>query len=99
MEDRIFKKGDIVSHFKREKMTTEQLKQDPNLYLYEIIGTSRHTENKEDLMIYKPLYNTECVAGVDYAARPLSMFLSEVDHEKYPEIEQKYRFELFKKGE
>lgn len=93
MEDRSFKKGDIVRHFKREKMTDEQLEKEPNLYLYEIIGTSRHTESKEELMIYKPLYEAECMKGVDYAARPLNMFLSEVDHEKYPDIKQKYRFE------
>ena len=91
---RIFKKGTIVQHFKREKMTKEQLEKDPNLYLYEIIGTSRHTEDKEELMIYKPLYDTDCVKDVDYVARPLDMFMSEVDHEKYPDIKQKYRFEL-----
>ena len=92
-----FNKGDIVQHFKREKMTEEQLREEPNLYLYEIIGTSRHTESGEELMIYKPLYKTECVEGVNYAARPLDMFMSEVDHLKYPEIKQKYRFEIFNK--
>lgn len=44
-------------------------------------------------MIYKPLYPTECTKGVDFDARPLEMFMSEVDHEKYPDITQKYRFE------
>lgn len=91
--ERDFVKGDIVGHFKREKMSEEQLERDPNLYLYEIIGTARHTETKEEFMIYKPLYETECAKGVDYVARPLEMFNSEVDHEKYPEIKQKYRFE------
>ena len=75
-------------------MTEEQLKNEPNLYLFEIIGTARHSENKEELMIYKPLYPAKCTKGVDYAVRPLEMFMSEVDHEKYPEITQKYRFEL-----
>ena len=91
--ERDFVKGDIVGHFKRELLSEEQLEREPNEYLYEIIGTARHTESGEELMIYKPLYETECVEGVDYAARPLDMFTSEVDHDKYPEIKQKYRFE------
>ena len=97
MENRKFVSGDIVKHFKRETKTPEELEKEPNSYLYEIIGTSRHTETKEELMIYKPLYYTDCMEGVDYAARPLDMFMSEVDHEKYPEIKQKYRFEKVKK--
>ena len=91
--ERKFSKGDIVKHFKREKISKAELEKEPNLYLYKIIGTARHTENGEELMIYEPLYSTECVDGVDFVVRPLEMFLSEVDHEKYPEIKQKYRFE------
>ena len=89
----MFKKGDIVRHFKRETVSKNELKEEPNMYLYEIIGTARHTETSEELMIYKPLYYTDCIKGVLYAAKPLSMFTSEVDHEKYPNIKQKYRFE------
>ena len=95
--NREFKNGDIVKHFKRETISKEELKNNPTIYLYEIIGTSRHTESKEELMIYKPLYETDCTNGVDFAARPLKMFLSEVDHVKYPDIKQKYRFEKVEK--
>ena len=96
MEEK-YKKGDIVKHFKRELLTEEELNNNPNKYLYEIIGTSRNTETSEELMIYKPLYSTNCTDGVDYAARPLSMFVSEVDHQKYQKKKKKYRFE--KEGE
>ena len=89
--EREFLKGDIVGHFKRELLDEEE--RNSNKYLYEVIGTARHTESGEELMIYKPLYDTECVKGVDYVARPIEMFTSEVDHLKYPEIKQKYRFE------
>ncbi len=94
--ERNFNKGDIVQHFKRETITGEQLEEEPNLYLYEIIGTARNTESKEEVMIYKPLYPTECMNGVDFVVRPLEMFMSEVDRYKYPNISQKYRFELKK---
>jgi hypothetical protein len=94
MENR-FKPGDIVKHFKRETISEEDLLKDPMKYLYLIIGTSRHTETGEEMVIYKPLYDVETMHGVDFAARPLEMFLSEVDHVKYPNIKQKYRFELY----
>ena len=93
--ERKFKSGDIVKHFKRVTITEQQLREEPDLYLYEIIGTARHTENKEELMIYRPLFSTECKKGVNFVARPLKMFMSEVDHKKYPDITQKYRFEKY----
>ena len=87
-----FKVGDVVQHFKREMITDH----DGTEYLYLIVGTAKHTETGETLVLYRPLYGpTPCLAGVDVAARPIEMFMSEVDQEKYPNIKQKYRFEKF----
>ncbi|OKZ74741.1 MAG: hypothetical protein BHV87_07835 [Clostridiales bacterium 36_14] len=51
-----------------------------------VIGISRHTETEERSVVYEydgHIWN-----------RPLEMFMSEVDKGKYPNTEQKYRFEL-----
>lgn len=69
------KKNAIYKHFKGD------------LYLVEDIAIN--TENGEDLVIYRALYD-EC----KLYARPLSMFLSKVDKEKYPNVKQRYRFEF-----
>ena len=79
--------GRIVRHFKRGMLPDEE-RASSTKYLYEIIGVAEHTETREKLVIYRALYG-EC--GI--YARPLEMFLSETDREKYPQAAQKFRFE------
>ena len=88
--ERSFQPGDVVQHFKRTLLSPEELRQEPEQYLYDVIGTAEHTETGEILMIYRPRYGEQKLY-----ARPLRMFLSEVDREKYPDAVQRYRFEKY----
>ena len=58
-----------------------------DLYLVEDIAI--HSETKEKYVVYRGLYGS-----AELYIRPMEMFLSEVDHEKYPNVKQKWRFEL-----
>jgi len=58
-----------------------------DLYIVEDIAI--HSETKEKYVVYRGLYGKS-----ELYIRPYDMFLSEVDKEKYPNAEQKYRFEL-----
>ena len=55
-------------------------------HICKIIAIAKNSETEEDMIVYEH-------TGTIWV-RPYDMFVSEVDHKKYPDIEQKYRFEL-----
>lgn len=83
VQERDIHVGDIVRHFKREWVS-----ENTSEYLYKVLAFAQHTETGEKLVIYQGLY-----APFKICARPFAMFMSEVDHDKYPDVRQKYRFE------
>ena len=54
---------------------------------HRVIAIAKHSETLEELVIYTHEDTNEVWA------RPIDLFESEVDHEKYPDVKQKFRFE------
>lgn len=56
---------------------------------YLVVDVANHSETQDKYVVYRKLYDDGSLW-----IRPIDMFLSEVDHAKYPDVKQKYRFEL-----
>lgn len=56
---------------------------------YQVVCVAIHSESKEPMVVYKALYDEKQIY-----CRPLDMFISEVDKNKYPDVEQLHRFQL-----
>ena len=57
--------------------------------LYLVEDVARCSEDDQEYVVYRKL-SGDCSLWI----RPKAMFLSEVDHAKYPQVQQRYRFEL-----
>lgn len=62
--------------------------------LYQIVTIAVHTETSDKLVVYRSIENPERVF-----ARPLEMFMSEVDRIRHPFVKAKYRFTLMVEAE
>lgn len=58
---------------------------------YRIICLARNTETEENMVVYQSITENGVLDRI--WVRNEDMFCSEVDHEKYPDVKQKYRFE------
>lgn len=74
--------GEIWEHFKSTEQNTKRY------FIITSATNATNGRNNERVVVYRALYGD----GGIYC-RNMDEFLSEVDHEKYPDAKQKYRFE------
>ena len=87
IEERL-RPGDIIQHFKRELLAAPG-----ETYLSQIVSWARHSESDERYVVYRALYGTQ-----ETWVRPYAMFMGEVDRQKYPQVRQRWRFELVERS-
>jgi hypothetical protein len=87
--ERIKRKRDLLRHKIEIKKHKNKKVRHFKGQEYLIVDFAKHTETGETLVIYRALYG-----NCKLYARPLNMFASEVDKEKYPEVCQRFRMEL-----
>lgn len=88
MDRELFPVGEWVQHFKKETVNNISEKNQWK-YVYEIEGYGKDAETENNIVVYKSVFDKKIWV------RTVDNFMSEVDHKKYPNIKQKYRFERF----
>lgn len=81
----------VVTHNNRTFYVGQQFKHFKGK-IYKIVAFCTNAETQETLVIYRKYGHQEIYA------RSLTSFASEVNHEKYPNIRQHWRFEPLTKG-
>ena len=73
---------------KRPEPKRGEIYQHFNGEYYKIVCVGHHSETGQRMVVYYAID----VYPIEPSISPLDRFMSEVDHEKYPNVKQKYRF-------